>query len=258
MIRLKSPEEIKILREGGKRHGQILQELARLVKPGVSTFILEEEALRLVKEQGDKAAHIGYTPTGARRPFPAALCISINDEIVHGIPNEVEKIIQDGDLVSIDLSLEHKGLITDSAITVPCGTIDDESRKLLEVTKQALNAGIKVAVPGNTVGDIGEAISDVVEAGGFSIAKDLAGHGVGYSIHEDPFVPNVGRAGVGEHLEPGLVIAIEPMVNVGKPGIKVLKDDWTISTKDGSRSAHFEHTVAITEKGNIILTSPND
>jgi len=254
-IRLKTPEEIAILREGGKRHAEILAELKKLVKPGVSTLILEEEALRLIKEYGDKPAHLGYHPSWAKRPFPAALCVSINNEIVHGIPNENVRVINDGDIVSIDLSLEHKGLITDSAITVACGAIDDESKKLLEVTEKALYAGIKAALPGNALGDIGEAISSVVESSGFSIADDLSGHGVGYQIHEEPYVPNVGVAGKGEKLVTGLVIAIEPMVNIGTGANKYLKDGYTIVTRDGSRSAHFEHTVAITEKGNIILTS---
>lgn len=254
MVRLKTEEEIEILREGGKRHREILSLLGKLVKPGVATMILEEEALRLIREGGDKPAHLGYKPRGNRRPFPAALCLSINDEIVHGIPNENVRVIKDGDIVSIDLSLEHKGLITDSAITVPCGVTDDETERLLKVTEKALYAGIEVARPGNTVGDIGEVISDTVEPTGFSLAEDLAGHGVGYEIHEEPFIPNVGISGEGEKLLPGMVIAIEPMVNVGKPGIKLAKDGYTITTRDGSRSAHFEHTVAITEKGNIILT----
>ncbi|MFZ2048807.1 MAG: type I methionyl aminopeptidase [Minisyncoccia bacterium] len=254
MIKLKSKKEIETMREGGKLHSEILRELAKMVEPGMSTLILEEEALRLIKEKGAKAAHLGYTPSGASRPFPAALCVSINDEIVHGIPNEKPKILNQGDIVTIDLSLLHKGLITDAAITVPVGAIDDEDIRLLKVTKHALRAGIEVARPGNTVGDIGEAIGDIIEAAGFSIAEDLAGHGVGYQIHEDPFVPNFGRSGEGEKLVPGMVIAIEPMVNVGKPGIKVMSDGYTIKTRDGSRSAHFEHTVAITEKGNIVLT----
>jgi methionyl aminopeptidase len=254
-IRLKTPEEIEIMREGGKRHAGILSLLAKLVKPGVSTLILEEEALRLVKEGSDKPAHLGYTPSGAKRPFPAVLCISINDEIVHGIPNEKIRIINSGDVVSVDLSLEHKGLITDSAITVPCGVVDDEAKKLIEVTEKALYAGIRVAKSGNTVGDIGEVISDSVEPSGFSLAEDLTGHGVGYAIHEEPLVPNAGISGQGEKLLPGMVIAIEPMVNVGGPAIKLSPDGYTIKTRDGSRSAHFEHTVAITEKGNIILTS---
>ena len=253
-IRLKSKEEIAIMKEGGAKHGRILRELASLVEPGISTLTLEEEALRLIREAGLRPAHLGYTPHGAKRPFPAALCISINDEIVHGIPTENIRVLNQGDVVAIDLSVWHKELVTDSAITVPVGQIDDEAIKLLQVTQEALQAGIEAAKPGNTIGDIGEAISDVVEASGFSIAADLAGHGVGFELHEEPFVPNYGIAGSGERLVAGMVIAIEPMVNVGKPNIKVSKDGYTISTKDSSRSAHFEHTVAITEKGNIILT----
>ena len=254
MIILKTKDEIQTMHEGGRRHAEILRALAEMVEPGMSTLVLEEEAMRLVRAHGDVAAHLGYTPEGAIRPFPAVLCISINDEIVHGIPNEGKKIMKQGDIVSIDLSLNHKGLITDSAITVPVGAIDDESKKLLIVTKKALMAGIRVAKPGNHIGDIGEAISDVVEASGFSLADDLAGHGVGHKLHEEPFVPNFGVAGDGEELVPGMVIAIEPMVNVGGSEIKDTGDGYTIKTADGSRSAHFEHTVAITEKGNIILT----
>ncbi|MEX0932375.1 MAG: type I methionyl aminopeptidase [Parcubacteria group bacterium] len=253
-ISLKTKEEIEILKEGGARHAEILRALARKVAPGVSTLILEEEALRLIKEGGDKPAFLGYTPSGAERPFPAALCVSLNEEIVHGIPNEVERIIREGDIVSLDLGLVHKGLITDSAITVPAGAVDDEASELLKSAKEALEAGVRVALAGNTTGDIGHAIQNTVKPYGFSLAQDLAGHGVGHSVHEEPFVPNFGKPGKGTLLEPGMVIAIEPMVNVRRAGIKVSKDGYTISTKDGSRSAHFEHTVAITEKGNIILT----
>ncbi len=253
-IRLKSSEEIAILREGGKRHAAILKVLREMSKPGVSTLDLENEARKLVEMGGDQPAHLGYTPHGADRPFPAVLCISINEEIVHGIPNEKPKTLKQGDVVSIDLSLIHKGLFTDSAITVPIGKIDEESKKLLEVTQEALQAGIAAAQPGGTVGDIGAAITASVSPSGFSLAKDLVGHGVGFAIHEDPYVPNVGRSGEGEKLVPGMVIAIEPMVNIGKPGIKTLKDGYTIVTKDGSRSAHFEHTVAITEEGPLVLT----
>lgn len=252
---LKKPEEIKILREGGRRHAAILAELVSQVCPGVSTLILEEEALRLIKEGGDKPAFLGYQPRGANRPYPAALCISINDEIVHGIPNEAARIINEGDIVSIDLGLKHKGLITDAAVTVAAGAVDDQSRKLIETAKEALARGIAAARAGNFIGDIGFAISSVVKPTGFSLAKDLAGHGVGYAVHEEPFVPNFGKPGKGERLVPGMVIAIEPMVNAGKGEIKMTDDGYTIKTSDGSRSAHFEHTVAITEKGNIILTS---
>lgn len=254
-MRLKTIEEIKILREGGHRHAEILAALALQVKPGVSTLILEEEALRLLREGGDKPAFLGYQPVGAKRVFPAALCVSINNEIVHGIPNERERIIKEGDIVSLDLGVLHRGLITDAAVTVPAGAIDDQSRELIETTKRALEYGIEAAQPGRTIGDIGFAISEVVRPSGFTLARDLTGHGVGYVVHEDPFVPNFGRRGEGEALMPGLVIAIEPMVNVGQAGIKLLSDGYTIVTRDGSRSAHFEHTIAITEEGNIILTS---
>lgn len=254
-IHLKSPAEIAIMREGGKRHAQILAELAAITKPGGSTLILEEEAMRLIKTMGDKPAFLGYWPAGAKRPYPAALCISINDEIVHGIPNEAERIVKEGDLVSLDLGLIHKGLITDSAITVPVGAVDDESRRLLEIGKLALEKGIEAAQPGATVGDIGHAISLAVSPSSFSLAKDLAGHGVGHAVHEEPLVPNFGNKGEGEKLVPGMVLAIEPMVNAGKGDIKLTDDGYTIKTKDGSKSVHFEHTIAITKKGNIILTS---
>lgn len=254
MIKLKSQTEIETMREGGKRHAEILRELAKLCTPGTSTLILEEEALRMIKEGGDKPAFLGYTPEGAKRAYPAALCVSINDEIVHGIPNEPGRILEDGDIASIDLGLTHGGLITDAAITVAVGAVDDESKRLIEATKKALNAGIKEAVGGNTVGDIGSAISESMKSSGFSLAEDLAGHGVGYKVHEDPFVPNFGKSGEGEKLIPGMVIAIEPMLNVGSGAIKLSKDGYTIKTRDGSRSAHFEHTVAITENGNIVLT----
>lgn len=252
--RLKTKEEIAIMKEGGERHARILAELARLVQPGVSCLFLEEEAQRLIKEHGDKPAFLGYTPRGADRPFPAALCISINEEIVHGIPNEKERFIKEGDVVSMDLGLIHGGLITDSAITVGAGAIDDEARALLKATEEALHAGIAAALPGNKIGDIGAAIKKVADQTPFSLAEDLAGHGVGHQVHEEPLIPNVGKAGEGGKLVPGMVIAIEPMLNVGKGAIKSLRDGYTIVTKDGSRSAHFEHTIAITEKGNIILT----
>ncbi|MEX2013809.1 MAG: type I methionyl aminopeptidase [Parcubacteria group bacterium] len=254
-IHLKTSEEIDILREGGRRLARILETLASKVAPGVSALSLEEEAVRLIEAGGDKPAFLGYRPQGARRPFPAALCISINNEIVHGIPNEAEKIVRDGDIVSLDLGILHRGLITDAAVTVGAGIIDAESKKLVEATKLALTKGIEAALPGKTIGDIGAAISAVARAGGFTLAEGLVGHGVGYKVHEDPFVPNVGVAGRGEKLVPGLVIALEPMLNAGEARIKVLADGYTICTRDGSKSAHFEHSIAITEKGHIILTS---
>lgn len=254
MIKLKTEEEIEILKEGGKRHGEILKILSTLVKPGVSTAFLEEETLRLIKEGGDEPAFLGYKPAFAKRAFPAALCVSINDEIVHGIPNEKPKILKEGDIVGMDLGIIHKGLITDAAITVPVGKVDDELQKLIETTKKALARGIEAAKLGKNIGDIGSAISKAVEGTGFSIAEDLAGHGVGHEVHEDPYVPNFGIPGQGEKLVSGLVLALEPMVNVGTGKIKFVSDGYTIKTRDGKRSAHFEHTIAITDKGTIILT----
>ncbi len=254
MIKLKTKEEIEIMREGGHRLAVILSALGGLVKLGVSSFFLEEEARRMIKEGGDTPAFLGYTPQGAVRPYPAALCVSVNDEIVHGIPNEEEKIFKEGDIVSLDFGITHRGLITDAAITVPVGEVDEQSKKLIEVTRRSLEAGIKAAMPGNTIGDIGEAISAVVKESSFSLADDLVGHGVGYKVHEDPYVPNFGIKGKGEKLVPGLVIALEPMANIGRSAIKMSSDGYTIRTRDGSRSAHFEHSIAITEKGNIILT----
>ena len=252
--RLKSQNEIEILREGGKRHAEILRALALMVRPGISTLALEEEARKLIEEKGDRAAFLGYKPSGAKRPFPAALCVSINEEIVHGIPNENERIIQEGDIVSLDLGLTHNGLITDSAVTVGAGNLDEKSQELIRAAKEALGAGIAAAQPGNHVGDIGAAVQQVAQKTGFSLAENLAGHGVGHRVHEEPFVPNMGEPGEGEKLVPGMVIAIEPMLNLGSGAIKNTSDGYTIVTRDGSRSAHFEHTVAITEKGNIILT----
>ncbi len=254
-IKLKSAEDIAILREGGKRHAFILNELVKAVAPGVSTKDIDDLASKLVTEGGDKAAFLNYKPYGAKRPFPASLCVSVNDAVVHGIPNEKPYILQEGDIVTLDLGLVHKGLITDMAITVPVGKIDKEATKLLKATKEALALGIKQAKPGNTTGHIGEAIESHVAPQGFGIVEELAGHGVGYKVHEDPYVPNYGVAGEGADLVPGLVIAIEPIVNEGTHEIVLDKDGYTYRTKDGKRSAHFEHTIVITEKGCEVLTA---
>lgn len=253
MIRLKSKEEIKIMKEGGKRHAEILRLVAKKVAPGVSTKELDDYARKLIKEGGDKSAFLGYTPEGVSYPYPAALCVSVNDEIVHGIPNK-KVILQEGDIVSLDLGLIHGGLITDGAITVPVGKISKEAKQLISVTKKALEVAIKAAKPGNTTGDIGHAVESFVKPFGYGIVKILSGHGVGYSVHEDPYVPNYGKPGTGEKLVPGMVIAIEPMLNLGSEYVCATDDEYTYITEDESISAHFEHTVAITEKGPIVLT----
>lgn len=253
MVRLKTKEEIKIMREGGKRHAEILKLVAKRVAPGVSTKALDDYAKELVKEGGDKSAFLGYTPTGVSYPYPAALCVSVNDEVVHGIPNK-NVILEDGDIVSLDLGLTHKGLITDGAITVPVGKISKEAKALIAATKKALELAVAAAEPGNTTGDIGHAIESFVKPLGYGIVKILSGHGVGYSVHEDPYVPNFGKPGKGERLVPGMVIAIEPMLNLGDGEVCATDDEYTYITDDGSISCHFEHTVAITEKGPVILT----
>ena len=215
MITTKTKEEIENLREGGKHLAFILQEVAKAVKPGVSTAELNDLANKLAKEKGDIPSTLNYRPKGTKRAYPASICVSINDEIVHGIPNENPKILKEGDIVSLDMCLTHKGLVTDSAITVPVGKIDTVAKKLIETTKEALCAGIKAANGGRNTGDIGYAVERVAKANGFSVVEDLCGHGVGYSVHEDPFIPNYGERGRGDKLKRGMIIAIEPMLNEG-------------------------------------------
>lgn len=254
MITRKSEKEIEILKEGGKRLRELLTRVKAKVAPGVSTLELEEEAQRIIAEFGDKAAFLKYQPWGAPRPYPAALCVSVNDEVVHGIPNEHPTILKEGDIVSLDSGLIHEGLFTDSAITVPVGKVDAEASLLLKATEEALEAGIAAAIPGAHVGDIGYAVWQVAKKYNLAIAEDLCGHGVGFAQHEDPFVPNKAERGEGPELKPGMVIAIEPMLNEGTGKVVLQKDGYTYKTKDGGRSAHFEHTIAITENGNSVLT----
>lgn len=254
MITIKKPEEIEILKECGKRLSGIMKEIVKAVSPGVSTKELNDLANKLAKEGGDVPSFLNYSPDGASRRYPASLCVSINDEVVHGIPNEDPKILKNGDIVSLDMGLTHKGFITDMAVTVPVGQIDEKAEKLIEITKKALHIGIKSARGGKRVGDIGYAIENFVIPFNYGIVEDLAGHGVGYKVHEDPYVPNVGNKDEGPKLKPGMVIAIEPMLNEGTPMIILDKDGYTFKTADGKRSAHFEHTIVITEKEPIILT----
>lgn len=253
MIRIKSEKEIETLREGGHRHAEILREVAKHVVPGVSTKHLDEIAHKLILKGGDIPAFLNYTPEGISYPYPASLCVSVNDEVVHGIPNE-EVVLQDGDIVSLDLGLKHEGLITDGAITVPCGKISKEAKELIKITKKALDLAIKAAKPGNTTGDIGYAVESFVKPLGYGIVRILSGHGVGYEVHEDPYVPNYGKSGTGEKLVPGMVLAIEPMVNLGTDEVCVTDDEYTYITEDGKLSAHFEHTIVITKKGAEVLT----
>ncbi len=252
VIIIKTKEEIEILREGGKRLASVLRKVKESIVPGISTKELDKIAFDEIKSLGDEPAFLNYKPYGADYPYPASLCVSVNDEIVHGIPSD--RVLKEGDIVSIDLGLKHKGYFTDHAITVPVGKVSKEDMELLSVGEEALNIGIEAVTVGGRIGDIGYAIEKYVSEFGFGIVRGLSGHGVGVHIHEDPYVPNYGKKGTGEKIVPGMVIAIEPMITDGNPNIKTLKDGYTIVSKDGSRAVHFEHTVAITEDGPEILT----
>ncbi len=251
-IIIKTDEQIEILREAGKIHAEILNKLEKFIKPGMSAMELNNEAERLVREAGGKPAFLNYRPDFTYPRYPASLCVSINDVIVHGIPTE-DIIIKSGDLVSIDFGVEYKGLFTDSARTVMVGEVSAEKKQLVYDTYEALARGIEAAQPGNTVGDIGYAIESFNNKK-YGNVRELSGHGVGVKIHEDPYVPNYGKKGEGALLKPGMVIAIEPMFNLGTADVVFWDDQYTVSTADGAASAHVEHTVLITEDGPEILT----
>jgi methionyl aminopeptidase len=247
-IMIKTPQEIEKMRRSGGVVREVLETVRGLVKAGVTTLDLENAAAAKMKELGAVAAFKGY------RGYPCVLCTSLNEEVVHGIPSK-SRVLRDGDIVSIDCGVVVNGYYGDSAITVAVGDgTSPEAKRLLDVTKASLESAIAVVRPGATLGDIGAAVQEVVEADGFSVVRDFVGHGIGTHMHEDPQVPNYGRRGQGTKLRPGMVLAIEPMVNVGGPGVQVLKDGWTAVTEDGSLSAHFEHTVAVTQEGATVLT----
>jgi methionyl aminopeptidase len=254
MITIKSEKEIEVLREGGKILAQIMNILLEDVVEGASSFEINKKCGELMKEYGGKPSFLNYTPYGANRPYPGNLCISVNNEIVHGIPNEEEKIFKYGDLVTLDAGLIYKDLFTDHAVTKIIGQVPKRTKELVERTKEALNAAIKQCKVGNTVGDIGNVIENIACDAELSVVEGLSGHGVGYGVHEDPYIPNYGDKGEGEKLLEGMVIAIEPMFSLGSGDIKTERNGYTYSTKDGSLSAQFEHTVAITKKGPIVLT----
>lgn len=253
MALTKTPEEIKILGEGGKILGKILALLAKNVRPGISTLDLDTLARQEIKKAGAIAAFPGYQIAHDSPPYPAALCTSIDDEVVHCIPRE-SRILQEGQIIGLDLGIKYQGLYTDAARTVAVGKVSDTSRKLVEVTRQALQQGITKVKPGRTIGDVAHAIEQTAKAAGFGVIRDLVGHGVGHSIHEPPQVPNYGRPGTLGKLVPGMVIAIEPMFTTGGHQIRFLDDGWTVVTADGSLSAHFEDTVVVTPTGCRVLT----
>jgi methionyl aminopeptidase len=248
VIQLKSAREIDLMAQGGKILGATVEMLRGAVRPGITTGELDRIAEAFIR------GHEGAVPAfKGLYGFPGSICASVNQEIVHGIPSK-KRVLNEGDIISIDVGVGYKGYFTDSATTVPVGAISAEAQRLLDVTKGALDAGIAAAVIGNHVGDIGAAVQAVVERAGFSVVRDLVGHGIGVEFHEEPQVPNYGKPKRREKLVPGLTLAIEPMVNIGGPATKTLGDRWTIVTLDGSLSAHFEHTVAIAEGGPLVLT----
>jgi methionyl aminopeptidase len=255
MARIKTPDEIERLRAGGKLLAKILKALAGYIKPGISTEDINDYALKLADDFGVEPVLLGYHPEFAEYPYPAALCTSVNNTVQHGIPR-ADEILKEGDIINLDMTIGYQGMIVDSGITIPVGTADAQSMKLIDVTREALAIGIKQAKAGNHIGDISHAVETFVRARGFSVVEALCGHGVGHAVHEDPQIPNFGKAGTGPLIKVGNVFAIEPIVNIGKK--EVVFDDagdgYSVFTADGSRSAHFEHTVAVTERGPEIMT----
>lgn len=248
---IKTEEEIAIIAEGGKLLGDILARTAMLVKPGISTKELNDYADSEIRKVGGIPSFIGYGPKN--NTFPAALCTSINDVVVHGIPS-AKDILKEGDVVGLDIGMKYKGLYTDTALTVPVGKINAGLERLLKTTQRALMAGIDTAKPGNRLGDVGASIQAEADRERFGVVRDLVGHGVGYEVHEDPMVPNYGTRGTGAILKEGMVLAIEPMFTMGGYEVYFDNDGWTIRTEDGSVSAHFEHTIVVREGGAEILT----
>ncbi|HEY3755120.1 MAG TPA: type I methionyl aminopeptidase [Opitutaceae bacterium] len=250
-IPIKDKEGISRMREACAIAAEVLEVLRPLVRPGVTTQDLEEAGRGAIASRGARSACYGYQHNGRR--YPAHTCISVNEEVVHGIPS-LRRILRDGDVVSLDIVVEYRGYVGDNATTVPVGAVPAPVAKLLRVTREALGIGIREAQVGNTIGDISHAIQAHVESHGLSVVRDMVGHGVGVAMHEPPEIPNFGRAGSGSRIKAGMTLAIEPMVNLGGYRTKVLNDGWTVVTADGSPSAHFEHTVLTTGNGPEILT----
>lgn len=246
-VELKTPAEIEKMRKAGRLLRQVFDAVGAMVAPGVTTQDLDREAYKLITAGGARPAFLGY------HDYPATLCTSVNDEIVHGIP--CARPLEMGDIVSVDAGLILEGFFADTATTFAVGEISQETQRLLHVTQEALAKAIEMVQPGGRLGDISAAVQQYVEPFGFSIVRDYTGHGIGRALHEAPQVPNYGKSGSGERLRPGLVLAIEPMVNIGTAKTIVLDDGWTVKTADGSLSAHFEHTVAVTESGPYVLTA---
>lgn len=248
MIILKSDRELQAMREAGRLTALAHQEVAKAIAPGVTTLELDRIVETFIRKMGGSPSFKGY------HGFPASICASVNDEVVHGIPSA--RKLKEGDIIAIDIGVFYGGFHGDAATTWPVGAISDEARRLLEVTEESLRRGIAAVKPGGFLGDIGHAVQNFVESNGFSVVREYVGHGIGTRMHEDPQVPNFGAPGQGPQLRPGMVLAIEPMVNAGGYPVRSLADGWTVVTTDASLSAHFEHTVAITERGAEVLTLP--
>jgi methionyl aminopeptidase len=253
MIFLKSRQEIEIMRTANRVVSEILVELRERVKAGISTGEIDRIASELIRKKGARSAFKGYQIRSGVTPFPATICVSLNDEVVHGIPS-AQRIIREGDVVSLDFGVIYKDFYGDAAVTFLLGEAGERVCQLIQTTAQALDAGIEQAKVGNRLGDISAAVQERVERDGFSVVREFVGHGVGRRLHEDPPVPNYGARDRGVRLREGMVLAIEPMVNIGGPDVLMKSDGWTAVTKDGSISAHFEHSVAITERGPEVLS----
>ncbi len=254
MVTIKSHKEIEFMKDVCKIVAEFYEQLEKKVRPGISTYELDKEAEKIMRNLGAIPAQIGYNP-GIKGipPYPSATCISINDEVIHGIPSK-NHIIQEGDIVSIDTVALKNGFHGDAARTFLVGNVDKEAKRLVDITKQAFFEGIKYAKPGYRIGDISHAVGEFVKSNGYSVVREFQGHGIGKQMHEEPGIPNYGKAGKGMRLEPGMTICVEPMVIQGKPDICELEDGWTILTCDGSLSAHYENTILITENEPKILT----
>jgi methionyl aminopeptidase len=249
MVILKLPEEVERARASNKIVAEVLSKLRDKVKPGVTTRELDQFAEELAQKRGARPAFKGY------RGYPYSLCTSVNEEVVHGMPSA--RVLKEGDIIGLDFGVFYKGFFGDSAITLPVGKIGPGALKLIEVTEQSLYAGIEQAKEGNRLGDISECVQHIVEVPGFSVVRDFVGHGIGRNLHEEPQIPNYGKRGRGIELKSGMILAIEPMVNQGDYKVKILPDGWTVVTEDGRLSAHFEHSVAITDNGPDILSALN-